>query len=116
MALVVQNPLAHAGDEMRRGFGPWVRKMPWRRAWQPTPVFLPGESHGQRSRWANVHSIAESDTIEAAWQAHKGMILSTDEIFDSFNGHINPITFPVFRWRKLRPRVKSRAQGPLKGW
>ena len=28
---------------------PWVRKIPWRRAWQPTPVFLPGESHGQRS-------------------------------------------------------------------
>jgi len=33
----------------RRGFSPWVRKIPWRRAWQPTPVFLPGESHGQRS-------------------------------------------------------------------
>ena len=31
------------------GFNPWVRKIPWRRAWQPTPVFLPGESHGQRS-------------------------------------------------------------------
>ena len=30
-------------------FDPWVRKMPWRREWQPTPVFLPGESHGQRS-------------------------------------------------------------------
>ena len=28
---------------------PWVRNIPWRRAWQPTPVFLPGESHGQRS-------------------------------------------------------------------
>ena len=28
---------------------PWVRKMPWERKWQPTPVFLPGESHGQRS-------------------------------------------------------------------
>ena len=28
---------------------PWVRKIPWRRAWQPTPVFLLGESHGQRS-------------------------------------------------------------------
>ena len=27
----------------------WVRKIPWRRKWQPTPVFLPGESHGQRS-------------------------------------------------------------------
>ena len=31
------------------GFDPWVRKIPWRRAQQPTPVFLPGESHGQRS-------------------------------------------------------------------
>ena len=33
----------------RCGFDPWVRKMPWRRTWQPTPVFLPGKSHGQRS-------------------------------------------------------------------
>ena len=31
------------------GFSPWFEKIPWRRAWQPTPVFLPGESHGQRS-------------------------------------------------------------------
>ena len=30
-------------------FDPWVEKIPWRRKWQPTPVFLPGESHGQRS-------------------------------------------------------------------
>ena len=27
----------------------WARKIPWRRDWQPTPVFLPGEFHGQRS-------------------------------------------------------------------
>ena len=33
----------------RRGFLPWVRKSPWRRKWQPTPVFLPVESHGQSS-------------------------------------------------------------------
>ena len=31
------------------GFDPWVRKIPWRREWQSTPVFLPGEFHGQRS-------------------------------------------------------------------
>ena len=31
------------------GFDPWVRKIPWRRAWRPTPVLLPGECHGQRS-------------------------------------------------------------------
>ena len=33
----------------RRGFNPRAGKIPWRRKWQPTPVFLPGESHGQRS-------------------------------------------------------------------
>ena len=31
------------------GFDPWVRKIPWRRARPPTPVFLPGDFHGQRS-------------------------------------------------------------------
>ena len=33
----------------RWGFDPWVRKIPWSRKWQPTPVLLPGEFHGQRS-------------------------------------------------------------------
>ena len=41
-----------------RGFDLWIRKIPWQRAWQPTPGFLPGESHGQRgligySPWNN---------------------------------------------------------------
>ena len=31
------------------GFDPWVGQIPWKSGWQPTPVFLPGESHGQRS-------------------------------------------------------------------
>ena len=47
MVLVVKNPPAGAGD-LRQQFHPWVGKIPWRRAWQPTPVFLPGESHSQR--------------------------------------------------------------------
>ena len=33
----------------RYGFDPWIEKIPWRRKWQSTPVFLPGKSHGQRS-------------------------------------------------------------------
>ena len=33
----------------RRGFDPWFRKISWRRKWQPTPMFWPGKSHGQRS-------------------------------------------------------------------
>ena len=48
VVLVVKNPPVNAGD-MRCGFDPWVRKMPWRRKWQPTPVFLSAESHGERS-------------------------------------------------------------------
>ena len=42
------------------GFDPWVGKIPWRREWQPTPVFLPGEFHGQRSLTRNeVHGVAK---------------------------------------------------------
>ena len=47
--LVVKNPPANADGHKRHWFDPWVRKIPWRRTWQPIPVFLPGESQGQRS-------------------------------------------------------------------
>ena len=44
-----KNTPANAGDvkDASYVFDPWVGKIPWRRKWQPTPVFLPGESHGQ---------------------------------------------------------------------
>ena len=44
-----KEPACQCRKHKRRGFDPWVGKIPWRRAWQRTPVFLPGESHGQRS-------------------------------------------------------------------
>ena len=58
------------------GFDPWVRKIPWRREWQPTPAFSPGESHGQRSL-AGYSSCGhkELDTTERLFsfpQFHKG--------------------------------------------
>ena len=46
---MVKNPPYNAGATADVVFSPWVGKMPWRRKWQPTPVFLPGKSHGQRS-------------------------------------------------------------------
>ena len=46
---MVKNLPACAGDREGGRLHPRVRKTPWRRAWQPTPVFFPGESHGQRS-------------------------------------------------------------------
>ena len=49
----------------RPGFDPWVRKILWRRKWQPTPVFLPGESHGWRSLVGySPRGREESDTTE----------------------------------------------------
>ena len=47
--VLVKNLPANAGALRDEGFDPWAREMPWRTAWQPTPVFLPGESQGQRS-------------------------------------------------------------------
>ena len=44
----------------RGGFLPWVRKIPWRRAWQRTPVFLPGWSLDRGAWWATVHRAAKS--------------------------------------------------------
>ena len=73
MALVVKNPPANVGDK-RLGFSPWIRKIPWRRAWQPTPVFLPGESHGQRSLVGySLQGCKESDTTEVTWHAHSSV-------------------------------------------
>ena len=45
---MVKNLLANAGN-MRQGLDPWIRKVSRGKAWQCTLVFLPGESHGQRS-------------------------------------------------------------------
>ena len=54
----------------RRRFNPWVGKVPWRRAWQFTPVFLPGESHGQRSLVDHSpYRHQESDTTKATEHA-----------------------------------------------
>ena len=47
---------------LRPGFCPWVGKISWRRKGQPTPVFLPGESHGQRSLVGYIPVITKSRT------------------------------------------------------
>ena len=54
VVLVVKKPPCQCRRRKRRkrsnpGLDPWVGKIPWRRAWQSTPVLLPGETHGQRS-------------------------------------------------------------------
>ena len=50
----------------RCGFDPWVGKIPWRRAWQPTPVFWPGESRQEKP--GGLQSI-ESQRVGHDWEA-----------------------------------------------
>ena len=61
---VVKNLPANAGDA-GDGLDPWIRKIPWRRKWQPALVFLPGKLHGQRSLAGyNPWGRKESDMTE----------------------------------------------------
>ena len=62
MWLSGKEPACQYRRHKRLSFYLWIRRIPWRRAWQPTPVFLPGESHGQRSLGATIHRIAKSQT------------------------------------------------------
>ena len=48
VVLLAKRPPASSAVIKRHRFSPWVRKILWSRKWQPTPVFLPGKSHGQR--------------------------------------------------------------------
>ena len=71
---MAKNLPANAGRRGERpGFDPWVRKMLWRRAWQCTPVFLPGKCHGQRSlAGCSPWGRKELDLIEQLTLARRG--------------------------------------------
>ena len=63
---MVKNLSAMQELQEMQGFSTWVRKIPWRRKWQPTPVFLLGESYGQRGlRGYSPWGHKESDMTEA---------------------------------------------------
>ena len=69
-AVTVKNLPANVGRHKGHGFNPWVGKIPWRRTWQPTPVFLPGESHGQRGLAGyGPWGCTESDTTEVTYHS-----------------------------------------------
>ena len=54
--------------QCRRGrFNPWVGKIPWRRKWQPTPAFLPGKSHEQRTWQATIHGVKRRRGRQRIW-------------------------------------------------
>ena len=73
---MVKNRLPMQVDVKRPRFDPWVGKMPWRRTWQPIPVFLPGKFHAQRSLVGySPWGCKESDTTEATQHAIRIMLM-----------------------------------------
>ena len=83
-------------------FNPWVRKIPWRSEWLPTPVFLPGESYGQRSLasyspWGHKElDMTEQLTLSLFFQYSYIDITSFISLQDAisekcvvFNGHLS---------------------------
>ena len=80
----VKDPPASAGD-MRCEFHPWVANLPWRRAWQPTPVFLPEESHGQKSLVSpSPWGCKELDMTERLTHTVKGFSKANEAEVDVF--------------------------------
>ena len=88
----------------RRGFDPWVRKLPWRRKWQPPPIFLPGKSHGWRSLVGySPWSREELDTTE---QLHFHFSLSCTR-----EGNANPLQYGCLENPRDRSLVGCRLWG-----
>ena len=58
----------------RPRFYPWVGKIPWRREWQPTPVFWPGESHGQRLQSTGSHRVRQYWTAPTLYSSITGVM------------------------------------------
>ena len=64
-----KEPACQCRRRKRRQFDHWVGKVPWRSKWQPTPVFLPGELHGQSSLMGySPWDRKDLDTIEATYR------------------------------------------------
>ena len=75
MVLLVKNLPANVVDARDTGSIPVSGKIPWRKEWQPTPIFLPVKSHGQRSLVGySSKGSKESDMTEHA-QKHKSLII-----------------------------------------
>ena len=106
---VVKNSPANAGGAREAGLIPaWVRKIPWRRKWQPIPVFLPGKSHGQRSlvgyspqgckvsdttEWLHTHTHAHTFQSPSPTGVSEN---STLNLTHSLEGTRNPL--PIELW------------------
>ena len=75
---LIRNLPAQCRGHKRRRFSLWAGRIPWRRKWQPTPVFLPGKSHGRGVWQTTVHGVSKSWTrlsMHAHWLTGKTVVV-----------------------------------------
>ena len=83
-------------------FDPWVRKIPWRRKWQPTPVFLSEKSHGQTSLWATVQSSqrAGDPTEHSQCIYHHTLENTNTNVWERINSSPLSERFNTWDWKE----------------
>ena len=101
-----KEPTCQCRRHKRCGFDPWVRKMPWRRAWQSIPVFLPGESHGQwslvgYSPWGHKESEVTEATARKALRDHHFPWSTQDTLTLSLYSHTSPLLHRPNSWQPV---------------
>ena len=97
-----KEPTRQSRRHRRRGTNPWGRRIPWRRKWQPTPVFSPGKFHGQRSSAGySPGGRKDSDMTERlSTQAHPPMIQP-----------FNSLLFKRQKWKLICPQLDLNKNG-----
>ena len=82
-------------------FDPWIRKIPWRRKWQPISVFLPGISHGQRSL-ANLQSMGSQRVRHDSDWAHTHTHIYIHIHTKKINIYMNIYSCEIYMWSEVR--------------
>ena len=104
-----KEPACQCRRHKRHGFDLWVGKIPWRRAGQDTPVFLPGESHGQRSLVGySPRGHTESDTTEATAHAHEQVI---ENVYLTHLGGPRNAS-----WKKIHGKLRTNEEQEFSRW
>ena len=108
----IKEPTCQCRRCERHGFDPWVRKIRWRRAWQPIPVYLPGESHGQRnlagySPWGCESQTRLSDLGQTEEMAGTALSALRCNIQYAQLFRVNTIIILMLQLRKQRLREEN---------
>ena len=95
---------AKAGDTRDAGSYPWVGKVSWRRSWQPTPVFLPGEAHGQRSPMGYSPQCSKESDVTEVNSTHSGYGNMSYQASSQQSCNVYQTTLPM-KWKQFPKKM-----------